>query len=175
MTQLRYFIADVKAMLGKYKSRLIYIWLTRSFLGVFVYRFERSLYLIFNRYYTFVRLPFVPFSQLLQSYSNIEIHYKADIKGGLKVLHPSVGVVVSGKSIIGKNLILTGGNVIGVKRNCGVGDFVIGDDRHMGANATVIGPVVLGDSVTIGASACVNRSFVESEVVLVGVPAKKIV
>lgn len=32
----------------------------------------------------------------------MDIHYKADIKGGLLVLHPSVGCVISGQSIIGE-------------------------------------------------------------------------
>ena len=91
-------------------------------------------------------------------YSNLDIHYKADIKGGLLVLHPSVGIVISGQAKIGKNLTLTGGNVIGAKRKTKKGEFEIGDNCNFGANATLIGPVVIANNISIGASACVIKN-----------------
>ena len=107
-------------------------------------------------------------------YSNLEIHYKANIKGGILVLHPSVGVVISGQAIIGKNLTLTGGNIIGVKRKTEKGEFLIGDNCTFGANATLIGPVILSNNISIGASACVVQNCLADNSVLVGVPAKRI-
>lgn len=172
MSQFSYFISDVKRMLGKHKIRIMYVWLSRSFWGILLYRLERSLFLMFGRTYSFLRVPLVPVFNLIQAYSNIDIHYKADIKKGLSVLHPSIGIVISGQSVIGENLTLTGGNVIGVHKKCEPGTFVIGNQCSLGANATIIGPVVLSDNITVGASACVVKSCHISESVLIGVPAQ---
>ncbi len=174
MTQLKYFIKDINRMLGKYKIRILHILLSRVFIGIFVYRFERSLFLLLGKYYGILRVPLIPIFNLLLMYSNLEIHYKADIKGGFIVLHPSVGVVVSGQVTIGKNLTLVGGNIIGAKAKCKKEYFIIGDDCNFGANATLIGPLILGNNVLIGASACVTKSFVKDDIRLVGVPAKEI-
>ena len=108
-------------------------------------------------------------------YSNLDIHYKANIAGGILVLHPSVGVVISGQAVIGKNLTLTGGNVIGVKRKTEKGEFLIGDNCSFGANATLIGPVIIGNNISIGASACVIHNCLMDNSTLVGVPAKQLI
>lgn len=159
-------------MLGKHKVRVLHIWLSRSFWGVFMYRFERSLFLLFGTSYGIIRVPLIPIINLINAYSNIDIHYKASIKGGLLILHPSVGCVISGQAIIGKNLTLTGGNVIGVKKSLTGDPFKIGDHCTLGANATIIGPLQLANDIVIGASACVTRSFMENGLILAGVPAK---
>jgi len=174
MTQLRCFIEDIKRMLGKHKIRILHIWLSRAFWGVLTYRIERSLYLVLPGVYSLIRVPLIPIFNLIQVYSNLDIHYKANIKGGILVLHPSVGVVISGQAIIGENLTLTGGNVIGVKRKTEKGEFLIGDNCTFGANATLIGPVIIGNNITIGASACVIHNCLTDNSILAGVPAKRI-
>lgn len=170
--QCSYFFQDVKRMLGRRKIRFLYIWLSRSFWGLLLYRMERGLLNSFGKPYEIIRIVFLPLINLIQAYSNLDIHYKADVKGGLSILHPSMGVVISGKSIIGANLTLTGGNVIGISRKCTKGEFVIGDNCSLGANAVVLGPVKMGSNIKIGALACVTKDFLESGVTLVGVPAK---
>jgi serine acetyltransferase len=132
---------------------------------------ERGGYLLFGRFYTIIRLPFVPLLVIIQSFSNIDIHYQANVKGGLLILHPSVGIVVSGMATIGKNLTLTGGNIIGFNGKKKNDAFVIGDNCTLGANATIIGPLVLGNSIVIGASSCVVKSFPDDCQILAGVPA----
>lgn len=174
MTQFNFFIYDVKRMLGRSKLRLLIVWLSRGFWGCLIYRFERSLFLVFGKSYKILRIPLIPIINILQAYSNIDIHYKANIKGGILVLHPSVGCVISGQSVIGKNITLTGGNVIGAKGKVEDGTFVIGNNCEMGANATIVGPVILANNITIGASACVINSESNAYSVLVGVPAKRI-
>lgn len=170
--QFSYFTQDIRRMLGKRKIRILHIWMSRSFWGVLLYRIERGFLISFGKPYEIIRIVFLPLINLIQAYSNVEIHYKADIKGGLSILHPSMGVVISGKSIIGFNLTLTGGNVIGISKKCTVGEFVLGDNCNLGANAVVLGPVKIGNNIKIGALACVTRDFLESGVTLVGVPAK---
>lgn len=174
MSQFKYFRQDVKRIIGKEKYRILYVWMNRNFWGVFLYRFERGLYLGLGKLYSILRILFLPILNLIQSYSNMDIHYKADIQGGLVVLHPSIGCVISRYCIIGKNLTLTGGNVLGVKKRCKVGSFKIGDDCTFGANATLVGPVILGDKIVIGSSACVVDSYLIERTILAGVPAKAI-
>lgn len=175
MTQLKYFLHDLKRMLGKQKLRIFYIWLSRSFWGIWLYRIERSLYLLFGKSYSVFRIVFLPVIYLIQAYSNLDIHYKANIKGGLLVLHPSIGCVISGQCSIGSHLTLTGGNVIGAKEIATKDSFVIGNFCEFGANAVLIGPLILGNHITIGASACVVNSELIDYSILVGIPAIKMV
>jgi len=172
MTQISFFFQDVKRMLGKHKIRILHIWLSRSFAGIFLYRLERSLYILLGGLYGYLRIPFMPIITIIQAYSNIDIHYKSNIKGGLSILHPSVGCVISGKAKIGQNLTITGGNVIGVSKKCQDNDFLIGDNCTLGANATIIGPLKLGNNINIGAAACVVKDCVVHNSILLGVPAK---
>ena len=175
MSQITYFFQDVNRLIGKKKIRILHIWLSRAFWGIPLYTFERSLYLILPKAYGYVRIPLTPIYNIIYAYSNLDIHYKADIKGGIKVLHPAVGLVISGQATIGKNLTLTGGNIIGAKRACRKNEFLIVDNCNFGANATLIGPVKIGNNISIGASACVVRDCVVDNVTLIGVPAKPLI
>ena len=172
MSQARFFIQDINRIIGKRKYRILYIWMNRNFLGVLLYRLERLLFLSIGNTYKYVRILLLPVFKLLQWYSNMDIHYEADIRGGLIVLHPSVGCVISKFSIIGANVTLTGGNVIGIKKKCKLGAFFIGNSCTLGANATIIGPLILGDNIIVGASSSVVSSFEENDLVLGGVPAR---
>ena len=100
-----------------------------------------------------------------------DIHYMAQIGRGLLVLHPSLGIVVSAYAQCGRNLVLTGGNCIGVRKRLVRGDLVLGDDVTLGANSVVLGPVRIGDRCIIGAGAVVV-SDAPAGSVLVGVPAQ---
>ncbi len=173
LLQIKYFKQDVVRSLGKNRFRIVYYWLSRPFVGIILYRIERFLYLLIGRYYHIVRIPLVPIFYLMQVYSNTEIHYRANIGGGLVIHHASLGIVVSGHATVGMNLTMTGGNVIGVnnkiKKNS---NFVIGDNCSMGANSTIIGPLILGNRITVGSSACVVKDCEKDCSVLIGVPAK---
>lgn len=173
--QFYYFLQDVKRLLGKRKIRLIHIWMSRVFWGLLLYRIERGFYLSIGHKYSIIRVLFLPLLHLIQSYCNMELHYKADIGGGMIVLHPSVGAVVSAFSIIGSNLTLTGGNIIGSKPGSTHGSIRIGHNCTLGANAVIIGPVQLSNNIIIGASSCVVHNCMEDDVVLVGVPARKVI
>jgi serine acetyltransferase len=171
ITQLRFFLADYKRMAGNKRSRYLYIWMSRQVIAVWIYRFERGMFLTFGVGWRLIRIIFLPIINLFYAYGNAEINYKANIGPGLSLLHSSLGNVVSGRSIIGKNLTLTGGNVIGnrgIKEN---NKIIIGDNCTMGANAVILGPVTLGNNIKIGACACVVKDA-EDNAILIGVPAK---
>jgi serine O-acetyltransferase len=80
---------------------------------------------------------------------------------------------VNGHLIAGEHLLLTGGNCLGGRRSLNYGDFVIGDQVYLGANAVILGPIKVGNCVQIGAGAVVIDD-VPNNVVLAGVPAKVI-
>ncbi|WP_053990386.1 serine acetyltransferase [Mangrovimonas sp. TPBH4] len=172
MIQFKYLMQDVRRMIGRNKLRWLIILITRSFVGVFFYRFERCLYLVFGDYYKYIRIFFLPLLLLVQAYSNLDLHYKANIKGGLLILHPAMGCVISGYCNIGENLTLTGGNIIGVGKAVKNKEYRLDNNCSLGANAVIIGPIILGKNTAVGASACVVRSFEQGEVTLLGVPAK---
>ena len=68
---------------------------------------------------------------ILQSISNMDIHYKADIKGSISVWHLSAVDVISGKSIAGNNLKLTGGNFIESCRPMNFSKIEIADNFYV--------------------------------------------
>jgi serine O-acetyltransferase len=172
MEQWNFFLKDISRIAGKKKYRFLIVFFTRAFWGLFLYRLERSGFLVFGKFYSILRLPFIPLFVLIQSFSNIDIHYKANIKGGILILHPSLGLVISGLATLGKNCIFVGGNVVGFTQKFNQNKFIIGDNCNMGANSVILGPIVLGNNITIGALACVIKNCEIDNSVLVGVPAK---
>jgi len=158
-------------MAGYKKSRYLYIWLSRQVMAVWLYRFERGMFLTFGKAWQFMRIIFLPVLNLLYAYGNSELHYYANIGPGIRILHTSLGNVVSGKSIIGKNLTLTGGCVIGSRDVKADIPIIIGDFCEMGAHAVILGPVTIGDHVRVAACACVVKDAPNNSV-LAGVPAK---
>ena len=101
--------------------------------------------------------------------------FSQELQPGRLIHTPSrQGVVFRTIQSMGKNLTLTGGNVIGIKANYHEERFIIGDNCNFGANATLIGPLILGHHISIGASACVVNDCVSDHCILVGVPAKPI-
>lgn len=169
--QLRYFIADYRRAAGKYWFRMLYMWLGGGILGIFFYRFERGLFLTFKRVYPVVNVILYPLHSIIQAYSHLDIHPMAEIGPGLIILHNTMGATINGAAIVGKNLTLTGGNVIGGSKKFQRGDYVLGDNVNLGANAVIIGPVKVGNNVKVGASACVVKD-VPDNVTVVGVPAR---
>lgn len=113
--QLQYFAKDYIRAAGKNKMRLLFIWMSWGIIGLFVYRLERGLYLSIGKPYKYLRLLFLPFLNFIQAISRLDIPYTADIGPGIIILHPVMGITINGSSIIGKNLTLTGGNILGLR------------------------------------------------------------
>lgn len=128
----------------------------QSFAAVTFYRIDRGMSISFGRRWSAGRVLLSPVIALIRPWHGCEIHYQADIGPGFLILHPSLGVVVSGFTVAGEGLVLTGGNCIGCRPSGRFpGAITIGDDVTLGANASVIGPVHVGDRVQIGAHALV--------------------
>ncbi len=82
------------------------------------------------------------------------------------------GIYVNGDAILGRNVNVTHGVVLGqLNRGAYAGSPVIGDRVFLGSGAKVIGRITLGNECSVGANAVVTKDADEGSV-LVGVPAK---
>lgn len=169
ISQLHYLRHELASTVNHRWWRWLTVWV--GGVGVIIsYRIDRFLFLAIGRSYAIIRPFFFPLFLLLRLLSaGHQIHYRAEIGRGLRVLHPVLGVVVSAETIAGINLCLTGGNCIG--RGSQNGRVIIGDNVYLGVNAVVIGPLKIGHRCIIGAGAVVIRDAMD-DATLVGVPAK---
>lgn len=99
----------------------------------------------------------------------IELRPKTSVGSGLTIYH-GFGLVVNDHAIIGKNVVLRNGVVIGHTAD-GKASPVIGNDVTFGAGALVIGALIIGDGATVGAGAVVVKS-VQAGTTVVGNPAR---
>jgi serine O-acetyltransferase len=172
LKQLRCLLYEISLLVNRRYWRLFTIWFGGSVYINISYRVDRMLYLTFGRSYVVIRPLFFPIFFVCQLLGGRhEIHYRADIGAGLRILHAAMGTVISGRAIIGTGLILVGGNLIGGRKALSDGDIKIGSNVTLGANAVVLGPITLGDNCRVGAGAVVLSNS-RDDSVLVGVPAR---
>lgn len=92
---------------------------------------------------------------------------------GLSIAHRGT-IVVNTATRVGANCRLHACVNIGTK--AGYEDVApkIGDNVYIGPGAKIFGQIEIANGIAIGANAVVNRSFLEPNVSIAGVPAKKI-
>jgi|WetSurMetagenome_2_1015567.scaffolds.fasta_scaffold168993_1 serine acetyltransferase len=170
--QLRYLLYDLNLIVNHHWWRWITCWAGGSAGVVVSYRLDRFGFLIFKNLWPVIRLFFYPFFLFLRLLScKHDIHYAADIGKGLLILHPSMGIVVSGNLIAGEHLTLTGGNCVGGLKTFIKGEFVLGNHVSLGVNAVVLGPVIIGNNVKVAAGAVLVDSAPDNAIVI-GLSAK---
>jgi serine acetyltransferase len=170
--QLRYLRHELTLAVNRRWWRWITIWIGKGPGVTISYRLDRFLFLLLGRAYGVLRPLFFPFFTLLRFLSaDHEIDYNAELGRGLRILHPTLGIVVSGFTVAGENLTMTGGNCIGNRKERGV--IVIGSNVILGANAVILGPVNIGNDCQIGAGAVVLHDAPDGST-LVGVPARAV-
>lgn len=99
-----------------------------------------------------------------------ELPTRAVIGPGLLIRHLGP-VVVHGDVVMGRNITLNTGVVIGAAvRGPNKGVPTIGDNVYIGPGAKVIGNITIGDDVAIGANSVVTRD-VDDHSVVAGIPA----
>ncbi len=169
--QILFLSLDLDRAVNRRPWRLISVPFSGAFAAIASYRISRALFLLLGPSYKVLRTILAPLTFLLRPWTGgIEIHYEADVAGGLQILHPSLGAVISKYAVIGANLTLTGGNCVGGRRPLRRGEIWIGDDVFLGANASVLGPIRVGDRVNIGAGAVAVRD-IPDDTTVTGVPA----
>ena len=173
--QLLYLAADLSASVNQRPYRWLTMWLWHgSAPGILCYRLNRFGYLLFGRSYRVIRVLLWPFFQALRIFGPVlEISYHAHIAPGLRIPHPTLGVMVSGHAKCGHGLVLTGGSWIALRSPDFPGDIRVGNNVVLRANAAALGPVNIGDNSLIGTGA-VSLSNCRSASTMVGVPAQPV-
>jgi serine O-acetyltransferase len=93
---------------------------------------------------------------------------------GLAIIHVGT-IVVSPKAKIGKNCrIHVCVNIGSAWANNKPGAPIIGDNVYIAPGVKIFGPIEIGDNIAIGANSVVNKSFLEGNCTIAGVPAKVI-
>jgi len=154
-------LVDIRRITRSNRFIFLNLFFQRAFWAVFLYRMERIGFNCFGKYYKFARIPFLPLLFIFNVIHNCEIHYLARIGPGFIILHPSLGLVISAKAIIGSRATFNGGNVIGSNyKNSAVNDGIqIMDNLEMGVNAVIVGPIKIADNTVIGANTIVTKSI----------------
>jgi serine O-acetyltransferase len=129
----------------------------RGFHALFFYRIANSL----NRR----RIPFLPLllTRIVQIMYSIDIDYKAQIEGGIVILH-GVGIVIGQGAIIKPNCTIYHGVTLGRKKQGakippGDGYPIIHENCLLGAGAKLIGPVEIGCNCIIGPNCVIMNSL----------------
>jgi len=135
-----------------------------------VYRFGRWRYGVRP---SFLRQPFSLLYRFLKVFSQIltgvEIPCETIVGRRFRIDHFG-GIVISGDTVIGDDVIVRNGVTLGLRRTGVVGAPIIGNRVDIGTGAKILGPVHIGDDVAIGANAVVLAD-VPSNSIAVGVPA----
>lgn len=170
--QWRYLRADVSAMVNRRWWRWLSVPWQPGVLSIVGYRVSRWLWLTLGRRWQVLHTLLAPVRLALRPFAaGLELHYESDLGPGLRILHPSLGVVVSARTVAGCNLVLTGGNCIGTRPGMPAGGLRIGDDVTLGANAVILGPASIGDRVVVGAGSVLLGDAPDGAT-MVGAPAR---
>jgi serine O-acetyltransferase len=97
---------------------------------------------------------------------------EAEIGEGTELGYGGLGVVVHKRAIIGRNVLLSPGVVIG-GRSEKEGVPVIEDDVKIGAGAKILGPIRIGRGAKVGANAVVIDDVAPGDTVA-GIPARSL-
>ena len=92
---------------------------------------------------------------------------------GLSIAHKGP-IIINGGAIIGENCRIHVGVVIGTAPGCGHVAPKIGDNVYLGPGVKVFGNIEIGSGIAVGANAVVTKSFLENNICIAGVPARKI-
>lgn len=165
---LDFFVSDVTSAFRKDPAAHSLIEVLTSYPGI-----KAVLLYRISHFFWKLGMPYVPryLSEMSRQLTGIEIHPGADIGNEFFIDHGG-GVVIGETSIIGNNVTIFQGVVLGgvsmdpVKRHPTLGNNIV-----VGTGAKLLGPIKIGDNVRIGANSVVVNNVPPNSVV-VGVPGK---
>lgn len=98
--------------------------------------------------------------------------WENSVAEGFLIHHPS-SIIINGFASVGKNCSFHGNNCIG---NDGItsGCPTVGNGVEFGAGAIAIGDIYIPDNVIIAAGAVVVNSIDEENIIVAGIPARKV-
>ena len=91
---------------------------------------------------------------------------------GLKIMHLG-SVLVNGNVKVGMDCTVHINTAI-VAHGLEGGTPVLGNNIVIGVGTVILGNITIADGIAIGANSVVNKSFIEKNIAIAGVPAKKI-
>jgi len=165
---LDFFVSDVASAFKKDPAAYSLIEVLTSYPGI-----KAILLYRISHFFWKMGMPFVPryLSEISRRLTGIEIHPGAVIGNEFFIDHGG-GVVIGETSIIGNNVTIYQGVVLGgvlmdpVKRHPTLGNNIV-----VGTGAKLLGPIIIGDNVRIGANSVVVIDVPPNSIV-VGVPGK---
>lgn len=169
-----YYLEADRIALGRKK------WNWKSALFDDVWKFERLLRKL--EYYANCRQRsiFLNLLYILYSYkfykSSAKLNFTIPINAfgpGLSIAHIGT-IVVNGNARIGANCRIH--VCTSIATSAGYTDKApkLGNNIYIGPGAKLFGEIVIADNIAIGANSVVNKSFLEPNITIAGVPAKKI-
>lgn len=145
-------------------------WARQGLWVMVVYRFGRWRY---DLRPVFLRRPFSLLYRIAkvasQIVTGVDLPCEVTIGRRFKIEHFG-GIVISGDTVLGDDVIVRNGVTIGLRRTGVAGAPRIGNRVDIGAGAKVLGPIRIGDDVAVGANAVVLQD-VPANSIAVGVPA----
>lgn len=135
-----------------------------------VYRFGRWRYTVrpallrkpLSLIYKFLKIA----SQIL---TGIDLPCEAQVGDRLVIEHFG-GIIISGDTVIGHDVVIRHGVTLGLRRTGVAGAPTVGNGVDIGAGAKILGPVKIGDGAVIGANAVVLCD-VPAGALAAGIPA----
>jgi serine O-acetyltransferase len=121
------------------------------------------------RLFTGAGIPLAPMitSRMIRHLYGSDIHWQAELAPGVMIVH-GMGLAVSHAARIGRGVLLNQNITIGMGIHPDtreVGAPTIEDNVHIGAGATLIGPITIGAGSKIMAGCVVVRSVPKSSIV----------
>lgn len=145
------------------------IW-RQGFWTLMIYRFGRWRY----RLPRLIRKPLSFLYKILklsgQVMTGIDLPCETRVGHRLRIEHFG-GIIVSGDTVIGDDVIIRNGVTIGLRRTGERGAPVLGNRVDIGAGAKILGNIRIGDDAVIGANAVVLCD-VPPGALAVGIPAR---
>jgi serine O-acetyltransferase len=145
------------------------IW-RQGFWTLLIYRFGRWRY----RLPGLVRKPFSLVYKLLkftgQVMTGIDLPCETMVGRRLRIEHFG-GIIVSGDTVIGDDVVIRNGVTLGLRRTGERGAPILGNRVDIGAGAKLLGKIHIGDGAVIGANSVVLQD-VPAGALAVGIPAR---
>lgn len=131
------------------------------------YKNVKSKKILFRFYYAYLKIKFKRLSLKL-GFSIPENVFGP----GLAIIHYGT-IVVNAEAKVGANCRIQACTNIGQSGGKS-GSPIIGDNVYIGPGAKIYGKIIISNNIAIAANAAVNKSFLNENVVIGGVPAKEI-
>jgi serine O-acetyltransferase len=171
--QFKYLLADLRRWKVAVPADFFYALFEQGVWAAILYRFSRAFYVLnIPGLKLILRLLGFFLMKFSEVFLGAAIKPAADIGPGLYIGHSGM-IIIHPEAVIGKNLSIGPGVIIGQKGLGEQGVPVIGDDVYVGTGAKILGRVTIGSRVRIGANAVVLEDIPEGATAI-GVPARVI-